>query len=51
MEVADKEHADDLKKELESYKAKKPVRELLSEDNSAGVKQQEEKRAAAQPEK
>jgi tetratricopeptide (TPR) repeat protein len=35
VEVGDKEDDDSLKKELESYKAKKPWRELLSEEKSA----------------
>jgi len=35
VEVGDKEHDDSLKKELESYKAKKPWREQLSEEKSA----------------
>ena len=35
VEIGDKEHNDSLKKELESYKAKKPWRELLSEEKPA----------------
>jgi Flp pilus assembly protein TadD len=39
VEMNDKEHGDALKKELESYKAKKPWRELLSEEKPAEKKQ------------
>jgi tetratricopeptide (TPR) repeat protein len=35
VEIGDKGHDESLKKELESYKAKKPWRELLSEDKPA----------------
>jgi tetratricopeptide (TPR) repeat protein len=35
VEIGDKEHDDSLKKELESYKAKKPWRELLPEETPA----------------
>jgi hypothetical protein len=35
VQVGDKEHDDSLKKELESYQAKKPWRELLSEEKPA----------------
>jgi tetratricopeptide (TPR) repeat protein len=35
VEIGDKEHDDSLKKELESYKAKKPWRELLPEEKPA----------------
>jgi len=34
VELDDKEHGDEIKKELESYKAKKPWRELLSEEKA-----------------
>ena len=34
VEIGDKEHDEALKKELESYKAKKPWRELLTEGDS-----------------
>ncbi len=48
--MGDKEHDDALKKELESYKAKKPWRELLSEEKpvekkSTGKKSGEKKPA------
>ena len=50
VEMGDKEHDDALKKELESYKAKKPWRELLSEEKpvekkSTGKKSGEKKPA------
>ena len=35
VEIGDKEHDDSLQKELESYEAKKPWRELLSEEKPA----------------
>ncbi len=35
VEIGDKEHDESLKKELESYKAKKPWRESLNEDKPA----------------
>ena len=35
VEIGDKEHDESLKKELQSYKAKKPWRELLSEEKPA----------------
>ncbi len=35
VEIGDKEHDDSLKKELQSYKAKKPWRELLPEEKPA----------------
>jgi len=35
VEIGEKDHDEDLKKELESYKARKPTRERLSEDGPA----------------
>ncbi len=43
VEIGDKEHNDSLKKELESYKAKKPWRELLSEEKPAQKSQDKPK--------
>lgn len=49
VEVDDKEHGESLRKELESYKAKKPWRELLSEEEPAG--KNAEKKAEKEAEK
>jgi len=41
VEIGSKEHGEAIKKELESYKAKKPWRELLSEEDSTQKKASE----------
>jgi tetratricopeptide (TPR) repeat protein len=35
VEIGEKDHDEDLKKELENYKAKKPIREVLTEEKPA----------------